>query len=55
MKEIELKLTINEINSILTALGEMPYKDVALLVNNIQKQATEQLPKKEDTEKESAQ
>lgn len=43
MQEIQLQLTIAEINQILEALGEKSYKDVFQLVSKIQAQATAQL------------
>lgn len=43
MQEIELQLTLAEVNQILAALGEKSYKDVFQLVNKIQAQASAQL------------
>lgn len=43
MQEIQLTLTLDEINQILAALGEKSYKDVFQLVNKIQAQASAQL------------
>jgi hypothetical protein len=43
MKDINLKLNINEINELLKALGNMPYSQVATLIANIQAQASQQL------------
>jgi hypothetical protein len=43
MQEIELKLTLAEVNQILAALGEKSYKEVFQLVSKIQAQATAQL------------
>ena len=40
---IELRLTIEEINKILDALGNRPYVEVFQLVNKIQQQAGNQL------------
>jgi hypothetical protein len=45
---IELKLTIEEVNQILAALGTQPYQDVYALVNNIQQQAQSQLQNDSD-------
>lgn len=43
MKEINLKITLDEANLLLEALGELPFKKVFNLVNKIQTQASEQL------------
>jgi hypothetical protein len=43
MQEIQLTLTLAEINQILEALGEKSYKDVFQLVSKIQAQASAQL------------
>ena len=43
MQEIQLQLTLAEVNQILEALGAKSYKDVFQLVNKIQSQATAQL------------
>ena len=43
MEEIQLKLTLSEVNLILGALGEMPYAKVYQLVGKIQQQAETQL------------
>ncbi len=42
---IELKLSIEDANLILKALGELPFKEVFPLVDKIQKQAAAQLNK----------
>ena len=39
MKEINLKLSVDEINKVLSALGNMPYIQVFELINKISKQA----------------
>lgn len=39
---IHLELTIDEINLILTALGQLPYVQVAGMMENIRKQAAGQ-------------
>ena len=44
---IELKLDLNEVNGILTALGQMPFIQVKDLIANIQAQAQPQVEKKE--------
>ena len=43
MQEINLQLTLAEVNQILEALGQKSYKDVFQLVSKIQAQATAQL------------
>ncbi len=42
MKKITLTLSIEEANTILEGLGQMPYKSVYHLINNIQQQAAQQ-------------
>ena len=43
MENVELKLNIEEVNTILTALGQQPYIQVFHLIASIQQQVTEQL------------
>lgn len=43
MKEIQLQLTVDEINLILEGLGNMPFKQVFQLIGRIQEQAGKQL------------
>jgi len=43
MQEIQLSLTLAEVNQILEALGEKSYKNVFQLVSKIQEQASSQL------------
>ena len=43
MQEIQLTLTLAEVNQILAVLGEKSYKDVFQLVTKIQQQASDQL------------
>ena len=43
MKELTLKLTIEEANTILSALGQVPYAQVFGLISKINEQAEEQL------------
>jgi len=45
MQEIQLQLTLPEVNHILEALGEKSYKDVYQLIIKIQQQAESQLQK----------
>lgn len=40
---IELKLEINEVNGVLTALGQMPYVQVDALIAKIRDQAISQV------------
>jgi hypothetical protein len=42
-KEIELKLTVAEVNGVLQALGQMPFAQVAILDSKIQQQAAPQV------------
>ena len=48
MQEITLKLTLEEVNTILTALGTQPYTDVYQLVNKIQAEGSSQLQNTEN-------
>jgi len=43
MSTISLNLTLEETNTVLEALGQMPYARVYLLIQKIQQQATERL------------
>lgn len=43
MKEFKLILNVNEVNTILKALGNMPYNQVSEIVTKIHAQAQEQL------------
>lgn len=43
MPTIQLNLTLEETNTVLEALGQMPYARVYLLIQKIQQQATERL------------
>ena len=43
MKEINLKLTVDEANVMLQALGNLPYLQVHQLIEKIQSQAGQQL------------
>lgn len=42
-KEIDLKLTVAEVNGVLQALGQMPFVQVASLIQKIQQQAAPQV------------
>jgi len=48
MQPIQLKLTIDETNVILKALGEMPYVQVHQLIAKIHQQASSQLQEGND-------
>lgn len=43
MTDLELRVTVDEANLILEALGGMPFKQVYALVGKIQEQASHQL------------
>ena len=43
MTELQLKLTLDEVNQILDALGEQPFKQVYGLIAKLQRQAEDQL------------
>ena len=45
MQEVQLELTLPEVNQILDALGEKSYKQVYQLIIKIQQQAENQLQK----------
>ena len=49
-KEIELKLTVAEVNGILQALGQMPYAQVVSLVLKIQQQAQSQVSEAQEAQ-----
>jgi hypothetical protein len=44
---MKLELTLDEVNTVLTALGSQPYAQVFNLVTKIQQQAQEQLKPQE--------
>ena len=46
-KEIDLKLTVSEVNAVLQALGQMPFAQVVSLVQKIQQQAAPQVKEEE--------
>ena len=43
MKEVNLKLTLDEANVVLNSLGNLPFVQVSQLISKIQLQAGEQL------------
>jgi hypothetical protein len=43
MQTLQITLTLEEVNLILEALGELPFRRVHLVVSSIQQQATAQL------------
>ena len=50
MQEVNLSLKIEEINLLLTALGNLPFIQVHELINKIQSQATSQLTPEENAQ-----
>lgn len=48
MSNIKLDLSLNELNSILNALGAMPYVQVVALIDKIKVQVTPQIQEKTD-------
>ena len=54
MQELELRLTLAEVNQVLSALGGQPYKDVFALVTKIQQQAQLQLEAHEEAQQPAA-
>lgn len=44
-KDIQLQLSLEEVNLVLEALGNLPFARVYSLVGKLQSQASEQLPK----------
>lgn len=48
MQHIKLELNINELNSILNALGAMPYVQVVALIDKLKVQVTPQIQEKSD-------
>jgi len=50
MQEINLKLTVEETNLLLEALGNMPFVKVHSLINKVQQQAAQQLQKQNGTQ-----
>jgi len=53
-KTLNLKLSLNEVNAILLAVGERPYTQVFGLVAKIQQQASEQLGQQLNVEQKNA-
>jgi hypothetical protein len=43
MKEVNLKLTVEEANAVLNALGNLPFVQVSQLIGKLQLQAGQQL------------
>jgi|PlaIllAssembly_1097288.scaffolds.fasta_scaffold242929_1 hypothetical protein len=43
METVSIELKVNEVNSVLSALGQLPFIQVADLINNIKTQAETQL------------
>lgn len=44
MSQIKLEMHLDEVNAILVALGNLPFTQVANLIEKIKEQATPQLP-----------
>lgn len=49
-KQIELKLSVDEVNIILESMGQVPFIKVFSLIEKIQRQAEQQLNDKINTE-----
>ena len=47
---IKLELNLEEVNTILASLGKHPFENIFQLINKIQAQGTEQLPKNNSQE-----
>lgn len=43
MKDLNLQLSVNEVNNVIKALSQLPYNQVHELIAKIHTQATEQL------------
>lgn len=54
-KNIEIKFTLEQVNALLQRLGQLPYGQVADLVQGIQQIAAPQVPKEEADGQEAAQ
>jgi len=52
--KINLELTIEEINQILIALEQMPYRQVAMLIDNIKAQAMTAIGQQSQPKEESS-
>jgi len=52
-QKIQIELTIDEINLVLTALGQLPYIQVVSAIQNISTQAESQWKSKEEVEKQA--
>ncbi len=50
MSDIKLTLTLNEVNQLMEALGNMPYRSVFGLINKIHQESQGQLQPKETEE-----
>jgi hypothetical protein len=46
---IKLELTLDEVNQILTTLGQMPYAQVVNLIDKIKSQGMSQVPDKSES------
>ncbi len=52
-KQIELHLTIDEVNTVLEAMGQLPFVRVYAVIEKIQQQAAQQLNGKANAEAET--
>jgi len=50
-QEVTLQLTLEEINTLLESLGQMPYIKVYTLISKIQEQASQQISANADGQK----
>jgi len=51
MDKLQLNLSIEQVNAILFALGRMPYENVFQLIEEVKRQANEQLPQPPEQDK----
>lgn len=49
IQTLQLELTVEDVNAVLTSLGQQPYQSVYELINKIREQSEEQL-QNQDTE-----
>lgn len=48
MKELTIKLTVEQVQRALNFLGQAPYAEIADIIDSIKQQANEQLSEQED-------
>lgn len=51
MDKLQFNLSIEQVNAILFALGRMPYENVFQLIEEVKRQANEQLPQPPEQDK----